>query len=156
MEVWIPTPGRLHLLSTRYVEGSKWKHGPRPSNLLPLLQGGDTSPHKSFSFLFSLINLWLLCRVSLTRADLWQKEPSNGFQSPLTAGLTARHEILLQGRRLLTWLMKLYLNLEDLGLQRHFSLLRASRMKGVCYLYQTPRLKWFANWPLCNRLKVSC
>lgn len=66
------------------------------------------------------------------------------------------HGILLEGGRLLTWLMKLYLNLVDLGLQRHFSLLRASRMKGVCYLYQTPRLKWFANWPLCNRVKVSC
>jgi hypothetical protein len=149
------------MLNTWQAPSWIWKRTPlcaeHSANLRLPLQVGNGSRHKSLSFLFSLINSWLLCQVRPSLGLVIEKKRTNGFSvTTQQSQLTELHGILLQGGRLLTWLMKLYLNLVDLGLQRHFSLLRASRMKGVCYLFQTPRLKWFANWPLCNRVKVSC
>lgn len=95
---------------------------PETSNLLFFVQEGNALLHKSFFFLFSLINPWWLRRGQADPpADLgWKKLPA--FQSALReGGWRSAAESFGEGGRLLTWLMKLYLNLEDLGLQRHFS-----------------------------------
>lgn len=159
-----PNPLLFQQLNTRQKGEWKWSWSTglgawQTPNLRLFLKEGNRFCHKSFPFLLRLINPPLLSGQTNSSLLLTQKKKTlqMGSQSPGNgAGLTECYEILLEGVGLLTWLMKLYLNLVDLGLQRHFSLLRASRMKGVCYLYQTPRLKWFSNWPLCNRWKVAC
>lgn len=61
---WVPGTGKK----------GEWKPAPEMSNLLLFVQETNAFLHKSFFFLFKLINPWWLCRVTWTLAGLGRKK----------------------------------------------------------------------------------